>query len=148
MYRRDYRDIIAGALLVATGLFAALYAMTHFNLGTLHRVGPGMFPASAGLILAVLGLFVAIPAMLRSGPKIEVVLRPLAAALGAILVFGLTIRGFGLVPAVCVLVAVAALAEPARPGQTALLAAGLSIVTTLIFKVGLGLQVSIISWPF
>ena len=38
------------------GLFVAIYAATHYPLGTALRMGPGYFPAGVGGIVALLGL--------------------------------------------------------------------------------------------
>ena len=40
---RDYRDIIAGGLLMAAGVWMALYAQGTLDLGSVRRMGPGMF---------------------------------------------------------------------------------------------------------
>lgn len=148
MILRDNRDFTAGILLTAIGVFAAYYSVTHYNLGTLHRVGPGLFPAAIGVVMIALGLMVVIPAALREGERTEFRLRPLVASLGGLLAFGLLIRTAGIVPAIYGLVLVASLAEQPRWVQTIVLATGLSVGATLIFKVGLGLQAPIAVWPF
>lgn len=147
MTRRDNRDMLAGILLTAIGLFAAWYAAMHYDVGALRKVGPGMFPAATGMVMAALGLMVAIPAALRAGEAVEVRLRPLAASLAALLAFGLLIKSAGLVPAVYGLVLVAAFAERPRWSRTVALATVLAVGATLIFKIGLGLQVPIAAWP-
>ena len=55
MQKRDLKDILAGAVLIALGLPGAAYALATLPLGTLRRMGPGMFPAALGLILALFG---------------------------------------------------------------------------------------------
>lgn len=147
MYDKDYRDLIGGLLVMLVGVFVAWYAATTYALGTLHRVGPGMFPAGAGVILALLGLSVMLPALVRQGPRMAVAPRPMLAALASILVFGLLVQRAGLVPAIFGLVLTASLAERPRPVRSLLLAAGLCIASVLIFKLGLGLQVPIARWP-
>ena len=51
MYARDWRDVIAGGLLGLGGLAIAAYAVSHYSLGTLQHMGPGMFPAATGVVL-------------------------------------------------------------------------------------------------
>jgi hypothetical protein len=56
MLSRDYRDIVGGLLLVVLGLGFSWYAAEHYDLGSLRRMGPGMFPTVLGVALACLGL--------------------------------------------------------------------------------------------
>ena len=68
MRHRDTRDLVGGLALTVIGLFAAYYAHEHYEIGNLRRMGPGFFPVSLGLTLAVLGVLVALPAWFRQGP--------------------------------------------------------------------------------
>lgn len=149
MYSRDYRDIIGGLLLVATGLFIAFYSSAHYDFGTVFEMGPGMFPTALGYLLAGLGVLVTIPALFRTGSTVTIEWRSLAAVLASVLVFVLTIDRFGLVVAVVLLTIVGALADN-KLGvvATIVLAAALSLIAVLIFKVGLGVPVSVIKWPY
>jgi hypothetical protein len=149
MHARDYRDIVGGLALILLGVFAVIYAWATLNLGTVSRMGPGLFPVALGCILAVLGLAILVPALFRTGEKMDIDLRSAAAILGSILTFALLVETFGLIPAIAVLIAVASRADNkvSLVEGTALVVA-LSVIATLIFKVGLGLQVSLFAWPF
>jgi hypothetical protein len=68
MARRDYTDILGGALLVAFGLGVGFYAQ-RYNIGTLTRMGPGFFPAALGFLLALLGLAILLPGLRRTGGR-------------------------------------------------------------------------------
>lgn len=148
MLNRDYRDIATGLVIFAIGASAAAHSISSYSLGTMSSMGPGMFPAAAGVIMAVFGVCIAAPAFLRPGDGVTIALRPLLAAGLSILLFGLLIERAGLIPAVCALVMMAVLAEPPRWRSALALAAALSMLTTVIFKLGLGLQVSLAVWPF
>ena len=149
MASRDYGDIAGGGALVAAGTFIAGYAMSTMNLGSLARMGPGMFPAALGVILVALGLLIALPAFFRSGEVPEVDLRTMLAVSGAMLAFALLVAPFGLVPAIAALVAVASLADgKLRLVGVLAVAAGLSLASVLIFRVGLGLQLQPFAWPW
>jgi len=52
------RDYYAGALISLIGAFLALNGWT-YQIGTLTRMGPGMFPVSLGIILICLGVLIA-----------------------------------------------------------------------------------------
>lgn len=148
---RDYRKIFGGGLLVAIGIFVAAYASTHYSLGTLNRMGPGMFPAMLGYLQAGLGLIILVPALfIKSGerlPKLEV--RSLVAILGATAAFAITIVPFGMVPAVLLTTVIAVFADN-KLGivGTLILAGGLAALAALIFKFALGSPINLFDWPF
>ena len=72
MKPRDRLDLTGGSLMVAVGLFAALYAR-QYEFGTLARMGPGFFPQVLGWVLVVLGVsntnWMGIPLPLDLGPQ-------------------------------------------------------------------------------
>lgn len=156
MRGQDYRGIASGGVLAAVGSFIALYAASRYAVGTLHRIGPGMFPILLGILLAGFGLAIAGQALLRRDPEAAqwdeipaIDLRQLAVVAGAIAGFALTVERFGVVPAIAVLVAITALARH-RLGPVGLLvlAATLSITAVVIFPVLLGVPFRIFAWPF
>lgn len=149
MHSRDYRDILGGGVLIVVGMLVALYALTNLRLGTVSQMGPGMFPAALGLILAMLGLAILVPAFFRRGPLPKMDLVPLAALLLSIFSFAILLRPFGLVPAILVQTAIASRADSKlSPVGTLILAAVLAAGAVLIFRIGLGMPVSIVSWPW
>src|ERR1700761_6888655 len=48
------RDTLAGVLMMLLGIGAAAAGL-HYRIGSLSRMGPGFFPASVGVLLAVTG---------------------------------------------------------------------------------------------
>jgi Tripartite tricarboxylate transporter TctB family len=145
----DYRDIVGGALLVFIGAGAAIYAWANYRLGTIMHMGPGMFPAALGVLLAGLGAVVLLPALFRSGaPLPRPALRPFVFILLSLLAFALTVRWLGLVPAIVLLTITSVLADN-KMGVigTIVLAATLSAVAWLVFGVGLGIPLQAIKWP-
>lgn len=149
MYQRDYIDIIGGLALIAFGLFCAVNAIATLRLGTYAQMGPGMFPAALGFVLAVIGAAIMAPAFRREGEELAFELRPFVMILISVLVFGIMIRPFGLIPSIVALTLVASRADGKLSlGWALALAALLSVLTTLIFSIGLGLQISIFNWPW
>lgn len=149
MERNATSERITGLVLAAGGLIFAWYSAEHYNLGTLRRIGPGMFPLALGLILCGFGLAIAVVAPDRKFSRPDFNARVLAAVVLSIVVFGLLVSWAGLLPAVAGTVAVASLAEsPYRPRSVVLLGLVLCVLSWLIFRVGLGLPMPLLRWPF
>lgn len=149
MLARDYKDIVGGALLVIFGVAFVWHAAAHNEIGTLGRMGPGMFPMMLGGVLAAFGTTIAIQGCLRQGslPQIRT-LTPLF-ILGGIAAFALLIRPFGLIPAIIGATVISSMAElKFRPASLAVLSLALSVIAWLTFRVGLGLPLAMFRWPF
>jgi hypothetical protein len=140
--RRALKDILAGSAFIAFGLAFAAIATT-YDVGTTLEMGPGYFPLALGLLLAALGVAIIVKGFLADEglPIGRVPWRAVALLTVALILFGVTVRGLGLVPALFV---ASALAGYARPGSGAVLpiaiAAGITVVSLLIFVVGLQLR--------
>lgn len=149
MLRRDYRDMAAGGLLVAFGLFIAFYASANYDLGTFRRMGPGMFPAGLGYIMAGFGVVLFVQALRRPGVMPEIrYLTPLF-ILAGVAAFGLLIRPFGLMPAIVAATVISSMAElKVRPISLTLLCISLCVIAWLVFSVALGLPMLMFRWPF
>lgn len=149
MYRFDYTDLIGGALLVLTGLAVTTYSVASYPLGTFARLGPGMFPACLGGILAFLGLLLSIQSLRRKGASPDIRVFSPIFVLGGIAGFALLVVPFGLIPAIIAVTVISSLAElRLRPGSLLALCLGLSLLAPLVFKVLLGLPIPLIAWPF
>lgn len=147
--RLDYRDVVAGALLVVVGLSAALYATGHYPTGTLRRMGAGMFPMMLGYLLAGLGVLILVPALFRAGDLPVPDWRPLVAILVGISAFAVIVERFGMVPAIIGLTACVVFAD-GRPRalRTLLLACALSAIAFVVFQLALGIPLPAYRWPF
>jgi hypothetical protein len=108
---RDYRDLIAGGLLLVVGLSSAWYAGINYSVGTPDRMGPGMFPVALGYLLAALGVLIAIPAWFRRGPMPKPEWLPMLMVLISVCVFAFTIERLGLVPGTFALTGIAVFAD-------------------------------------
>lgn len=147
MRQRDLQDLIGGLLLMALGLFVALYAY-RYDFGTPARMGPGFFPHWLGWLLAALGVLIALPAWFRrSAEPLQVQWRNLLFVLGAIVLFAFTLKLVGLVVATFASAFVATLAERDFGWRGRLLvAAGVAAVTVAIFIGGLAMVLPV--WPW
>jgi hypothetical protein len=147
MRHRDTQDLVGGLALTALGLFAAYYAHEHYEIGNLRRMGPGFFPVSLGLTLAVLGVLVALPAWFRQGPVIQPSWKTLSLVTLSLVVFSFTLKSLGLIAATSLAVLLSSMADRGVHWRTrGLLCAGVSAVTYLIFIMGLGMLLPV--WPW
>ena len=141
MRHLDIRDLLAGLVLIGVGLFVALYASTHYQIGEPSRMGPGFFPTALGWILVVLGAIVTLMAFRKTVHAIEpppFEWRPFAAVLVAVLVFGLFIEKLGLIPTALIVIVITAMAENQfRWKKAILLGIFLALLSWLIFTIGL-----------
>ena len=149
MLSRDYRDIVGGAVLVVTGLGLSGHAYANYDLGTINRMGPGMFPAVLGLVLAAFGVMQSVPAFFRQGTIPDIRVWSPLFVLGGIAAFAAMIRPFGLLPAIVVLVAISSCAElKFRPVGLLVLTVSLCVMSWLIVRVGLGVPLAMARWPY
>lgn len=149
MQARDFRDIIGGLLLIAVGAAAAWYAASNYALGTVNRMGPGMFPAALGWILAGFGVTILVPALFRRGTLPPADLRAFATVIAGTMAFALIIDRLGFIAAIAALVVISSFAD-GRLGIVRALAYGLalSVVAAVIFRFGLGIPIHFYRWPF
>lgn len=146
MKSKDMQDLVGGAALTALGIFAAIYAQ-RYEFGELNRMGPGYFPVALGVVLAVLGLLIAIPAFFRTGEKIHVEWKTFLLVLGSIVVFALTLKVIGLILATALAVIVSSLADrETRWKGRIILAIGVAAITYMVFGFGLGMVLP--AWPW
>jgi hypothetical protein len=142
-----YQDVVGGALLIAVGLFVAVYATLSYDLGTPRQMGPGMFPVLLGYVTAGCGVVLVISALLRAAPRVDVRIawRPLIMIALSVAVFALSITSLGLLPAVMLMTLCAALAEGKLKLRGALLlGAVLAALAIMIFIVGLNIPVRVL----
>ena len=133
------------------GAAAVVFAASHYPIGTLQRIGPGVFPVLLGVILVVLGAWIALQSILGTVIPYDrdaADSPALAATLAALAGFALTVERFGVVPAILVLVGILALLRERRqPLAVLALAAALSILAIVIFQLLLGLAIRPFAWP-
>jgi Tripartite tricarboxylate transporter TctB family len=138
----NQKDFASGVGFIALGAATALGAL-RYDLGSASAMGPGYFPLMTGMVLAFLGILVAVGAC---GPGAEATfldrwnLRVIATILVALALFALTIESLGLVVALPLLVLVSSFAHPEFSWRmTLLLVAILLPLIWAIFVVFLGL---------
>jgi hypothetical protein len=143
---RSLKDVLSGLIFVGLGLAFGI-AAAGYELGTALRMGPGYFPLVLAGVLGVLGLAIVAKGLLggERGELGRVPWRATVLILGAFVVFGATVRGLGLAPALFVAAFASALASRSNSPLAALaLAASLTLFCLLIFSWGLGVPVPVL----
>jgi putative tricarboxylic transport membrane protein len=143
---RSQTDFWSGVLFVAIGV-AVMVLARNYRMGTAARMGPAYFPTLLGGLLALLGLTLAVPALLTDGKKVPPLHpRPLLMVLLSVAVFGVTLEYLGFAIAVAALALVAGLADPdLRPLESAGVALFLVVFSVAVFVGLLGLPLNL--WP-
>lgn len=135
---------LAGVPVAAVGLSVAYIAST-YPVGTLARMGPGFVPLWIGIALAALGLLIFLFDTETVDEELTVsgLVRPGIMVFAALLLWGIMIVPWGLVPATFALVIVSAFAR-SRPKivETLILAAAVTGFGYLVFAIGLNLRVT------
>ena len=144
--QKSLRDILSGLIFVGFGIAFGV-ASLGYDLGTALRMGPGFFPLVLAAVMVALGIGIAEKGL--KNPDTETIgatpWRGLLLMSAALLLFGATIRGLGLGPALFATVLLTALASRRNGPVTALvLAAGMTLLCILIFIRGLGVAVPVL----
>lgn len=145
MKNKDIRDVIGGLLMIAIGVFTAVYGQ-RYELGTLQRMGPGYFPVALGVILAILGAFITVPAFFRQGTSIHVHWKSLVWVILSILVFAVLLDILGLIITTILTVITGASASDLNWKGKVILGVAVAAVTYAIFSFGLGMLMPV--WPW
>lgn len=145
MNRLLSKDFLSGLMFIAFGLIA-LYFGQKLALGTPVRMGPGYVPRMLSLILLGLGVIICIVALVTTPEPVEKPQwKPITLVTIGVVCFALLFERAGLLPALVVLILIASLANDEFKlveviGNMVVLA----VLCTLVFKVGLGMNISII----
>lgn len=142
---RNPKDFWTGAIFMAFGGAAVLLGRD-YPFGTTFKMGPGYFPTVLGALLALVGLITVLRGLLRPGTAVGVfAYREILLVLTATVLFGVLLRGAGLMVAVLLLVMVGAYASRYfRWGTAVALAAGMAAFCVLVFVKALGLPLPIL----
>ena len=110
-------------------------------MGTAGRMGPAYFPTMLGSLLILIGAIAVIRSFLHDGEAVgKFYIKEIALVLTGVVLFGVLMRGAGLVPAIVVLLLASAYAsQKFRWREALLLSAGLTAFAILVFVKLLGL---------
>lgn len=136
----------AGLVFVLIGA-AFLLGSLDLSYGTWRKIGPGAFPGLVASALIAMGLIVAFTAKKRHAGEEPPSLysSKVMFITAAIVVFGLVVRGGGLLPAVFCCCFISSFASrPFQPVKSVLYGLGLGAACSLAFIKGLGMPIAII----
>ncbi|WP_102961230.1 tripartite tricarboxylate transporter TctB family protein [Mangrovicella endophytica] len=136
------RDVLAGLIFLAIAI-AFGWEATNYELGRALRMGAGFIPLTLSALLGILGAIVVAAGLRREGETEvgPVPWRGILLVSIALILFGAYGRSLGLVPVVFLCSAVTALASARNTVLSALaIAAALSALCWLVFKLGLGVS--------
>ena len=139
------KDFLAGLMFLAFGV-AALYFGRHLAVGTGVRMGPGYVPRALSFILMGLGGIICVLALVSGGEAVEAPKwKPITLVTIGIVCFALLFERAGMLPALVALVAISSFAgEEFKLTEVIGNMVVLAIMCTLVFKVGLGMNISIV----
>jgi hypothetical protein len=141
------RDVAGGLLVMALGA-AFLLLGRELEIGSSFRMGPGYFPTILSLLMIALGAVMTVLAW--RAPHQEdafgrVPWRAVILVIGAVLFFGLSLRGLGLAPVlVLVVLATAWASRYASTKASVPLALGIAAFCAVLFTRGLGLPLPLL----
>lgn len=143
----DIKNIVASGTLLAVGIGFGISSIFTMDVGSALRMGPGYFPLILSIVITVIGVVIGIKALRDTEafhPQIAP-LRALIAIIVAPILFGLTVRGLGFVPAVALTsLSVATAATGQRRLVVLAITLGITVFCLAVFYYGLGLPVRLI----
>jgi uncharacterized membrane protein len=140
------QDAMTGIMFLAIAVYYGTTTLLQLDLGTPEQMGPGFFPFSLSVILAILGVFVLLRAKPDEEGQLPVNWRAVILVGSAPIAFGLTVRSLGLAPALLVSVGLAVLSS-SKIGlaRGAAIVVGVTVFCVLVFKFGVGVPYPLIN---
>jgi len=142
------RELISGLLVLLIGV-AATFESLQYPLGTLANIGPGMFPAGIGVLLALVGAAITVSGFRIRNEHDEAAIdwRGWGCIVAGMLAFAILGIFGGLVVAIFALVFISALGDRNNSVlQAATLAAAMVVVGIVVFWWALQLQMPLFTW--
>ncbi len=139
------KDFLSGLMFIGFGL-SVLYFGQKLAVGTSVRMGPGYVPHMLSYILLALGGIICVVALYAGGETVEAPKwRPITMVTIGIVAFALLLESFGLFPALVALVIISSLGgDEFKLTEVIGNVIVLTILCVLVFKVGLGMNISVL----
>jgi hypothetical protein len=145
---RNPKDFWTGLIYLFVGC-GALIISRDYDMGTALKMGPAYFPTLLSVLLMGIGIISVLRSFLKSGSPIGIVAwKGLVLIVASTLLFGMIVRGAGLLLALPLLVIVSASASARFSWKTTLAeAVGITVFCIVVFLKGLGVPLPILgSW--
>ena len=145
MDRLFSKDLWSGLMFAGFGALA-LYMGSNLAVGTAIRMGPGYVPRMLSYILIALGLVILVRAVLSPGDSIErLYLRPIVMITIGVVAFALLFETAGMAPALVALIFLSALGgQEFKVVETILACLVLTAICTVLFKLGLDMNIQVV----
>jgi hypothetical protein len=139
------KDFLSGVLFIAFGLLA-MYFGRNLQMGTTVRMGPGYVPHMLAYIMMALGGIIVVIALFTESEKTEAPRwKPITMVTIGIICFAFLFERAGLLPALAVLILIASLGgEEFKLTEVLGNMVVLAVLCVVVFKIGLGMNISII----
>jgi hypothetical protein len=142
MLKRNYKDIVGGALIGLLGLYVLITAL-QYGIGAASRMGAGYYPMLLGIAAIGLGSAIAVLGLREQTERPRIAIKPFIAVVAGLLAFFLLVDRAGLIPAVWGLTGLSSLADDDMHVFSILgLMLSVSIAAWLLFSVALGLPIA------
>lgn len=140
------KEFWSGVMFCFFGIGALVIAQMDLEIGHAGKMGPGYFPSALAILLTLIGAVSIARSLFKKGEAIEqFTVKKCFLVLLAVLLFGLIVRGAGLVIAIFAVAMVSMYASEKFNVKHALLfSVGASVFCVLVFIKGLGLPMPII----
>jgi hypothetical protein len=148
MQIRNPKDFWSGIIYLFFGTSGFIIARG-YPMGTALKMGPAYFPSILSVLLVLIGIISVIRSLTKPGTPVgKFAFKGLLLVIVSTLLFGLLIRGAGLIIALPLLVIISAYGSMYFRWSSALaMAAGLTVFCLLIFLKGLGVPLPLLgSW--
>ena len=145
---RNGKDFWTGVIYIVVGSGAWIISRD-YGMGSAVKMGPAYFPTILGILLMVIGIISVLRSFLKSGSPIGAVAwRGLLLIIASTLLFGMIVRGAGLIIALPLLVIVSASASARFSWKSTVAeAVAITVFCIVIFLKGLGVPLPILgSW--
>ena len=145
MDRLFSKDLWSGLMFAGFGVLA-LYMGSNLSIGTAIRMGPGYVPRMLSYILIAVGIAIVVRAIIAPGDLIDRLRwKPITMITIGVVVFALLFERAGLAPALVGLIFLSALGgQEFKVVETIVSCVVLTALCIVIFKLGLGMNISII----
>jgi len=148
MALRNPKDFWTGIIYIAFGA-SAIFIARDYGMGSALKMGPAYFPVVLSALLIVIGSISLVRSFIKPGSPVgRYAFKGLLLVTASTVLFGLIVRGAGLVIALPLLVLVSSYASKQFNWKYSIIsAAGLTVFCILIFLKGLGVPLPILgSW--
>lgn len=142
---RNPKDFWTGIIYIAFGMTAIIIARD-YGMGTALKMGPAYFPTVLSVLLILIGTISLVRSFIRPGSPVgRYAFKGLLLVTASTALFGLIVRGAGLIIALPLLVIISSYASTQFSWKYSLaMAAGLTVFCVLIFLKGLGVPLPIL----